>query len=161
MNPLFIVVFIVIVDQLSKYYISHWLTPNISIAVVPHFFHITFILNAGAAFGILENQRLLFILIAVFILSGVGYFYRKIPLSDRLFRFGLGLMAGGAVGNLIDRIATGYVIDFFDFRIWPIFNIADIAIVCGVIMMIYTIIFLKKKVQCGCSAFNPVTGLHR
>lgn len=145
MNPLFIVLLIVIFDQLSKYYISHSLGLGMSIPVIPNIFHITYILNAGAAFGMFANQRLLFIVIALLILGGVGYFYCKIPSTYGLFRFGLGLMAGGAVGNLIDRIATGYVIDFFDFRIWPIFNIADIAIVCGVAMMIYTILFMKKK----------------
>ena len=147
MNSLLIIFAVVISDQLSKYYIAHTLVPQVSIPIIPQMFHITFILNSGAAFGILENQRLLFIIIAVLILAGVGYFYRKIPSEYAGFRFGLGLMAGGAIGNLIDRIVTGYVIDFFDFRIWPIFNVADIAIVCGVAIMVYTILFLKKEVK--------------
>lgn len=149
MNSLIVILIVVISDQLSKYYISHVLLPQMSVPVIPQIFHITYILNAGAAFGILENKRLLFIIIALFILAGVGYFYRKIPQQYRLFRLGIGLMAGGAIGNLIDRIATGYVIDFFDFRIWPVFNIADMAIVCGVIMMIYTILFMKKEAEMG------------
>jgi signal peptidase II len=118
-----------------------------SVPIIPNVFHITYILNSGAAFGILENKRLLFILIALVILAGGGYFYQKIPRQYRLFRFGLSLMASGAIGNLIDRMATGYVIDFLDFRIWPIFNVADIAIVCGVVIMIYTILFMKKEAK--------------
>lgn len=149
MNSLIVIFIVVALDQLSKYYISHVMLPHMSVPVIPQIFHITYILNSGAAFGILENKRLLFILIALFILAGVGYFYRKIPPHYRLFRLGIGLMAGGAIGNLIDRIATGYVIDFFDFRIWPVFNIADMAIVCGVIMMIYTILFMKKEAEMG------------
>lgn len=147
MNSLLIILVVVILDQLSKYYISHTLVLHMSIPVIPNVFHITYILNSGAAFGILENKRLLFILIAVLILVVGGYFYRKIPRQYRLLRVGLGLMAGGAIGNLIDRVATGYVIDFFDFRIWPVFNVADIAIVCGVAIMIYTMLFMKKEAK--------------
>ncbi len=147
MNSLIVILGVVILDQLSKYYISHTLVLHTSVPIIPNVFHITYILNSGAAFGILENKRLLFILIALFILAGGGYFYRRIPQQYHLLRFGLSLMAGGAIGNLIDRIATGYVIDFFDFRIWPIFNVADIAIVCGVAIMIYTILFMKKEAK--------------
>ena len=132
-------------DQLSKFYIMHTLLPNMSIAIIPHVFHITYILNPGAAFGILVNQRWLFILIALVIFGGVLYFYRRIPESYRWFRCGLSLMVGGAAGNLVDRLWLGYVVDFFDFRIWPIFNIADIAIVCGVAMMIASVVFTKKE----------------
>lgn len=147
MNSLIVILVVVILDQLSKYYISHSMVLHESVPIIPNVFHITYIINSGAAFGILENKRLLFIVIALFILAGGGYFYRKIPQQYRLFRFGLGLMGGGAIGNLIDRIATGYVIDFFDFRIWPVFNVADIAIVCGVATMIYTILFMKKEAK--------------
>lgn len=147
MNSLILILLVVISDQVSKFYISHSMVPYMSIPVVPHVFHITFILNSGAAFGILENKQQFFILIAILILAGVGYFYRKIPQQYRLFRFGLELMAGGAIGNLIDRITTGYVIDFFDFRIWPVFNIADMAIVCGVAVMIYAILFMTKEAK--------------
>ena len=107
--------------------------------IIPDVFHLTYILNAGAAFGVLENQRILFILIAVVLLLVLARYYKQIPAEPPILRIGVGLMAGGAVGNLIDRIKSGQVVDFFDFRIWPIFNIADMAIVVGVTIIIYNL----------------------
>ncbi|MDU2066315.1 MAG: signal peptidase II [Sporomusaceae bacterium] len=145
MNAWCVVATVIILDQLSKYYISHTFQPDMSIPIIRNVFHLTYVLNPGAAFGILVNQQWLFITIALIIFGAILYFYRKIPPTYRLFRFGISLMAGGACGNVIDRIYFGYVIDFFDFRIWPVFNVADIAIVCGVGFMIYTILFTEKK----------------
>ncbi|WP_019554165.1 signal peptidase II [Propionispira raffinosivorans] len=137
---------IILVDQFSKFYIQSMMNLGMSIPVIPHIFHITYILNPGAAFGILENQRIFFILIGVFILLAAMFFYPRLRQEKFPLKAGSALLLGGAVGNLIDRIQTGYVVDFFDFRIWPIFNIADIAIVCGVGLIIYTILF-KGRMQ--------------
>lgn len=143
--PMMIFIFvIVLVDQLSKFYIQETMTPGMSLPVVADLFHITYILNPGAAFGILENQRTLFILIAALLLISFVYYYPKLR-SDRLsLKIGATLLVGGAVGNLIDRIQTGYVVDFIDFRIWPIFNVADMAIVGGVGVMICAMLFMDK-----------------
>lgn len=134
---------IVIIDQWSKYYINTHMLPGMSIPVIDNIFHITYVLNPGAAFGILENQRMFFIIIAVFMLGLTAYFFKQIPENFRLMRLGLSLLAGGAVGNVIDRVQTGYVVDFFDFRVWPVFNVADIAIVTGVSCIIYTLVFMS------------------
>lgn len=143
--PIMIFIFvIVLVDQLSKFYIQETMTPGMSLPVVADLFHITYILNPGAAFGILENQRTLFILIAALLLISFVYYYPKLR-SDRLsLKIGATLLVGGAAGNLIDRIQTGYVVDFIDFRIWPIFNVADMAIVGGVGVMICAMLFMDK-----------------
>lgn len=138
---------IIIVDQWTKYYIEHTMTLGMSIPIIPDIFHITYILNAGAAFGILEHQTELLVFIALIMITTLIYFYNRIPRTLRLLHFGLGLLAGGSIGNVIDRVRTGYVVDFFDFRIWPIFNIADIAIVCGVSSIILTLLFFGKEVD--------------
>jgi signal peptidase II len=138
---LFLSLAVVIIDQLVKYYVQNHMTPGMSIPVIENVFHITYILNPGAAFGILKHQTAFFIGVALILFIVLIYAYPRIPQHYRMLRFGIGLQLGGAVGNVIDRIKTGYVVDFFDFRIWPIFNIADIAIVCGVGLIVYTILF--------------------
>ncbi|MDD4600249.1 Lipoprotein signal peptidase [bioreactor metagenome] len=139
--------FIIILDQWTKYYVEHHMSLGMSIPVINDIFHITYILNPGAAFGILENQASLLVCIALIMIAILIYFYSRIPATLKLLRFGLGLLAGGSIGNVIDRVRTGYVVDFFDFRIWPVFNIADIAIVCGVFSVIWTIAFVNKEVE--------------
>ena len=134
---------VIVIDQWSKQYIQAHMMPGVSIPVVDGIFHITYVLNPGAAFGILENQRMFFIAIALLMLILTIYFFKHIPDNFRLMRLGLSLLAGGAIGNVIDRMQTGYVVDFFDFRIWPVFNVADIAIVTGVGCVIYTLVFLS------------------
>ena len=145
MHTLLLALFIVFIDQVSKFYIQTHMMLGISIPVIQDIFHITYILNAGAAFGLFENQTVFFVIIAICMVIAAIYFYPRIPKQYSLLRFGTGLIVGGAIGNVIDRIKTGYVVDFFDFRIWPIFNIADIGIVCGVSCIIFTIIFLYKE----------------
>ncbi len=145
MPILILAVVVVILDQWSKYYVQSQMSLGMSIPVIPEIFHLTYILNPGAAFGILENQRFFFVIIAVAMIATVVYLYPRLPSKPLLLRLGIGLMVGGAVGNVIDRIKTGYVVDFFDFRIWPIFNIADIAIVVGVSCIVYTLVFTEEK----------------
>jgi signal peptidase II len=104
---------------------------GMSMPVVDGVFHITYVLNPGAAFGLLPNQRALFIAAAVLLLAfllGLLKYVKKQPLC---LQTGASLIAGGAMGNLIDRIRMGEVVDFLDFRVWPVFNIADAAICIG------------------------------
>lgn len=124
-------IILVIIDQLSKYYIQSTMMLGESIPVWEDIFHITYILNSGAAFGMMANQTAFFIVLALAIVGAVIYFYPTIRRESRVMKIGIGLLLGGAIGNLIDRVHIGMVVDFFDFRIWPIFNIADIGIVCG------------------------------
>lgn len=145
MPILLVVLFVVFIDQLSKFYIQKYMVLGMSIPVVEDAFHITYVLNPGAAFGLFEHQTLFFLVVAVCLVASAIYFYPRIPEQYRLLRLGIGLLVGGAIGNVIDRIKTGYVVDFFDFRIWPVFNIADTAIVCGVGCIIFTMIYLYKE----------------
>jgi len=88
----------------------------------------------------LEGSRWLFVLIALAVIGGVWYMREEITKMGAMACWGTALFAGGALGNLIDRTARGVVIDFFDFRIWPIFNVADIAICVGVGLIIWSIL---------------------
>ena len=139
----FMAVLIIIVDQYSKNYIQTTMLQGMSIPVVSNIFHITYVLNPGAAFGLLQHQTAFLIGVAILLVLAVFYFYRTIP-ANKLLHYSLGLLVGGAIGNVIDRIRLGYVVDFFDFRIWPVFNVADVAIVSGVIG-IMIVVLLKKE----------------
>ena len=143
--PVAVCVFIIILDQLVKLYVQSSMGLGMSIPVIPNVFHITYILNAAADFGILENQRGFFIFIGILVLAAAGWFYSCLRRENAWIRYGAAMLLGGAAGNLIDRIFQGSVVDFFDFRIWPVFNVADIAIVVGVACIIYSIVFQTKE----------------
>lgn len=144
MQVVWIALLTILLDQGSKIAVQEWMMLHESIPVIPGFFHITYILNRGAAFGILENQRWLFLCIAALLLGLYGFLHKKLP-SHWLVQMGTGMLLGGAVGNALDRGIRGAVIDFFDFRVWPVFNLADIAIVAGVISMMYALLFRMKE----------------
>jgi signal peptidase II len=130
---------VVLADQATKFWIQAHMSYGESIPIIHNVFHITYILNAGAAFGLLEHQTWFFVGVAILLIAGAAYLYPRLPADKPLLKWGAGLLTGGAVGNLIDRVHTGYVVDFFDFRIWPIFNVADICIVCGVSCLVYVL----------------------
>lgn len=140
-----IIFFIVLADQAVKYGIVSFMKMGESIPVLPGIFHITYIENPGAAFGMFANQRMIFILAALLVIVAVCAAYRRLMDESRTVRWGVALLLGGAVGNLIDRVRTGRVIDFLDFRIWPVFNIADVGICIGVALLIYTMAFEREK----------------
>ena len=136
---LLLVLFIILLDQLIKYLVSTNMFLGQSIPVLPQ------IQNPGAAFGILENQRYLFILIAAVLIIAVIYFYKKIIQLSRFFQIGIALLFSGAIGNMIDRIFIGKVIDYMDFRIWPVFNLADIAIVSGCAIIAFNLLCKTER----------------
>ncbi len=141
-------IIVMLVDQLTKYYVVEHFTLGESLPVVPNIFHLTYILNPGAAFGMFAGNRWILVLIAVVAVGLLLYYRKEILESDLWTRYGVALFAGGAFGNVIDRAGKGLVIDFFDFRIWPVFNVADIAICCGVGMIIWSVLVtevLNKK----------------
>ena len=139
---------VLVLDQLTKYYVVTHFYLGESVPVIENVFHWTYILNPGAAFGMLEGSRWLFVLIALCVLAGLYYFKDEIKAGGWRFQYGAALFGGGAIGNLVDRTRSGLVIDFFDFRIWPIFNVADIAICVGVGLILWKILqteFLVNK----------------
>ncbi|MDY3974788.1 signal peptidase II [uncultured Veillonella sp.] len=124
-------------DQATKIYVQDTMYLGESIPVIPNVFHFTYILNKGAAFGILEDQRIFFLLIVAILLGVLFYLRKYIYNGSKALKVGTSLLVSGALGNGWDRYHLGAVVDFFDFRIWPIFNVADIGICLGVAALIY------------------------
>lgn len=143
--PVALGIIVFIVDQLVKWRIGDFMHLGQTIPVISNVFHITYVLNPGAAFGIMENQRFMFISVAVALMLVTVVFYKRLLKESRRFQYGVMMLMGGAAGNLFDRINTGLVVDFIDFRIWPVFNIADIAICAGAGLIIYDICFKQEK----------------
>ena len=137
-----IILGVAVLDRLTKLLAASVMTEGMSIPVIPGVFHFTYVLNPGAAFGLLKYQRLFFVGITVVVAIAAFLLRDHIRQEGRLTRWGAAFFLGGAVGNMIDRIHTGYAIDFFDFLIWPVFNVADIFICVGVGMIVWST--LKK-----------------
>ena len=131
---------VIIFDQLTKYYVVSNFYLGESVPVIENIFHWTYILNPGAAFGMFEGSRWFFVVIAIGVLVGIWYMKDEINEGGWMMQYGAALFGGGAIGNLIDRARSGLVIDFFDFRIWPVFNVADIAICVGVAMILWKVL---------------------
>lgn len=121
---------IFVADRLTKIWAQGNLAHRDSIPVLP-FFHLTYVENTGAAFGMLKDKVWLLVIVSLALLGVLLYLRRVWPGSNLWTHYGLVLVAGGALGNLYDRIRFGYVIDFFDFLVWPVFNVADSCITVG------------------------------
>lgn len=134
-----------LVDQASKLLITGTITLNHSIPVLTGIFHITYIRNPGAAFGIMANRTPVFIVISLLVIAGIIFFYYKQGFKRGIIPSSLGLIAGGALGNLVDRVRFGEVIDFLDFRVWPVFNLADSAIVVGSALLVLAFWRVENK----------------
>ncbi len=141
---------VVILDQVTKAIIIRNIELFHSIPVIEGFFNLNHIRNQGGAFSVFANQslwlrRVIFLFFPLIVTGLILYLYRNLKDSQRLLSFGLALISGGAIGNLIDRFRIGEVIDFLDFYIndlhWPSFNIADSAISVGITIFIIHIIF--------------------
>ena len=137
----------VILDQATKMLVVNTMEYGQSIVLIKNIFSFQYIHNYGAAWGMFSNHRWVFMLItslALIAMPIILYRYRKLHF---LFGLSLSLFIGGAIGNMIDRVFLGYVVDFLQFTFidFPIFNVADICVVCGaVIMMVYVIFFDKE-----------------
>jgi signal peptidase II len=129
-----------VIDQATKAAVQALMYLGESIPVLPPVFYLTYIMNPGAAFGLLAYQKTLFVTVTVLLVAGVLLGYRKLPSGRPLLRYGLGLVLGGALGNLVDRLRFGRVVDFLDFRVWPVFNLADTAIVIGACLLVWELL---------------------
>jgi signal peptidase II len=141
---------IILFDQLTKILVIKNFQLYESISILP-FFNLTFVVNYGFAFGFLNNPSLNQIIVILVIFSIIAYFlYLLIKTQDQFFRFSLILVLSGAVGNFIDRVLHGFVIDFIDIYLgsyhWPAFNLADSSITLGFILIMFNILFLNKKI---------------
>ena len=135
---------LLLIDQISKLLVIKFLDINGGIELIKNFFYLTYTHNTGAAFSILTGQRILLILIATIILIILFNYIRKNKVKEKIDILAFSLIIGGSLGNLIDRIVRGYVVDFLDFKIFgynfPIFNLADTFIVIGVFLLLITTI---------------------
>ena len=128
-------------DQLSKFWVARSFVPGETLPLVPDIFHITYVRNPGAAFGIFAHHTPVFIAVSLLMIIIIILGGRFLSGRYFLIRLSLALQLGGALGNLSDRLRTGSVIDFIDFRFWPVFNLADIALVIGIALLIISMIY--------------------
>lgn len=129
----------VALDQLTKHFVRGWLAPGErwpgAESALTKVFTFTHVHNTGMAFGLGQGRSEVFALIATIVVLGLMVYQSRLPLDAGWLRLALGLQAGGAIGNLTDRLRRGYVTDFFDLQVWPVFNIADSAIFIGVAIL--------------------------
>ena len=160
---------ILFLDQLTKFLVKTWMTIGDSVSVFGSTVRLTFIYNYGMAFGISVNNKTLFTFISIFAAFIIIYYLYKMKNEKFIIKFPLAIILGGAVGNLFDRIVYGRVADFIDIDIpdiyisakkilffnipeielqrWPIFNVADIAVTCGMFFLIFLILFQKDQTE--------------
>ncbi|MEQ8173695.1 MAG: signal peptidase II [Syntrophomonadaceae bacterium] len=126
---------VVILDQLSKWAIKTYMAVGQSVPLVKGFLSLTYVQNQGAAFGMLQGKTIFLLLCSVAVLATVIImnWRRSLPPAWQMLT---GLVAGGAAGNLIDRLGRGYVVDFLDLGWWPVFNVADSALCCAVVFIL-------------------------
>ncbi len=140
---------VIILDQLTKYIVVSKMALGESIPLIPDVFHLTSHRNTGAAFGILPNQRIFFIVITIVVIVGIIISLYRIGRKQPGISFGLALVLGGAIGNFIDRASTGQVVDFLHFVLinFPIFNVADAAITIGVVILLIDVLFDSRRTR--------------
>ena len=147
--PIIAVAALVLLDQGTKLWALGSLKPIHNMTVVDGFLDLTFVENRGVAFGMFSGQRWFILLLTGIVTVGLIYFYKTLPRTKeyRPVRLSLILVLAGALGNIIDRMFRGYVVDFFEFTFfeWPVFNVADIYVVAGVILLAVMILFVIKE----------------
>ena len=139
---------VLLLDQITKYIVRAGMELYESIPIVDGIFHITYIQNSGAAFSILQGKTFVLILLplvlSIALLVAVAKLRKK---GHPMLLWSLSLIAAGGFGNLIDRAMMGSVTDFLDFRVWPIFNVADIAVCCGCALLLIYVVFFDGKAE--------------
>ncbi|MED3552261.1 signal peptidase II [Cytobacillus praedii] len=146
-----IALFVIALDQLTKYLIVKKMELGESIEVIEDFLYITSHRNRGAAWGILEGQMWFFYIITVVVIIGIVYYIQKAAKGKMLFGVSLGFMLGGAIGNFIDRVFRNEVVDFVNTYIFgydfPVFNVADSALVIGVAMLMIQMLLEERALK--------------
>lgn len=147
-----ILTFIVALDQVIKWVVSHGMELYESVPVIHNFFHITYLHNYGAAFSLLQGKRWLFLIMTVIVVIAiaVGLFLLRGKIS-KFYNVSMGLFLGGALGNFIDRLVHGYVIDYLEFIFgsysFPVFNLADMGVVIGATLTVFYLLFLEERMK--------------
>lgn len=142
---------VLIIDQYTKALAVSKLKAA-SVPVINDFFHLTYVENTGAAFGMFKNGNMVFILLTSIILLGIIVAFAVVRPREKLVKISAGLIMGGAAGNIADRIFRGFVVDFLDFRAisFPVFNVADSCVVIGAVLICAYLIFFDKKEAAKC-----------
>ncbi|MFD1360266.1 signal peptidase II [Lentibacillus salinarum] len=140
---------VIAIDQLTKWIVVKTMELGEQVTVIGNFFYLTSHRNSGAAWGILQGQMGFFYVVTAIVVVGLIYFMQKYAKESKVLAIALSLILGGAIGNFIDRLLRNEVVDFFDVIIfgydYPIFNIADAALVVGVILVIIITIIDERK----------------
>lgn len=139
-------ILLVAADQFIKFAVRSRMSVGETLPLIDGFFHLTYVQNRGAAFGMFQQGTLFFAAVTILFIGGMAYFTLKYPNISRIWRLALTMIVSGAVGNLIDRLYLGYVVDMFDFRgIWAfIFNFADVCVVTGGLLTILLVLKDEK-----------------
>lgn len=145
--------FTVILDQVVKYLVVQYIPLGGVVPVLPGVFHLTYVRNTGMSFSLLEGQRWFFVVMTVVILALLFLAVRRKWVSHPLGLWALAAIAGGAVGNFIDRLRLGYVIDMIEveFMHFAVFNVADSFLVCGAILLVVYALFFDRRTKEGTS----------
>ncbi|MEE0510561.1 MAG: signal peptidase II [Peptococcaceae bacterium] len=139
--PYLFAIIVLLVDQGSKALVREQMSLGESIPVIKNVFHLTYIENTGVAFGMFSGHTNLFVIVSLMVLIGLIVFAWKEGPNSLLMHYGIAMVVAGALGNIIDRIMKASVTDMFDFQIWPIFNVADIAVCVGFGLLVLYIFF--------------------
>lgn len=142
--PYILAVFVLGLDQWSKYLVRASMQMGESIPIIDSIFHLTYIENEGVAFGLFSGHTNIFVLVSILVLIGLLIFVWKESSQSLLLHYGAALVVSGALGNIIDRAMKASVTDMFDFHIWPIFNIADIAVCVGFVLLVLYLFFSSE-----------------
>ena len=146
--PVLFVVFLLALDQFSKYLAVVYLRPITEFQLIEGVFSLYYWENAGMAFGMLQGGRWIFVTVTIVVLGFILYYYVSLPKSrhQKLIRIFLLILTGGALGNFIDRLLKGSVVDFFYFKLidFPIFNLADVFLVVSIFALVIITLFTKE-----------------
>ncbi len=144
---------IIVLDQLTKNLSTKYLSGQAPYIIIPEHFEFRYVKNFGAAFGILQEKRIFFIILTTLVILFIIYFlYKNFATLNLVTKIAILMLLGGAIGNYIDRVRLGFVVDFIRLNLiksydFPVFNIADIFIVCGTILIVYVVLFDKYEIK--------------
>ncbi len=142
-----LIILLIAADQLTKLYALNVVKPQGVITVIDNFYYFVYVENRGAAFGIMQNKQWLFIIITLLLFAAFGWTLYNYKIEGKLFFAAFVLVVGGGIGNLIDRIFRGYVVDFLQFSFFsPVCNLADYFITVGAVLLVISVLFCKKNI---------------
>lgn len=143
-----IIALVVLFDQLTKYLVQLNMELNTSISLIDGIFHITYIQNLGAAFSLFEGKIEFLLVIQLLVIGAIFiYLLKRRRKGHKVLLMSLSLIVAGGIGNLIDRAVNGYVVDFLDFRVWPIFNVADISVCIGCGLLVIYVLLIEPRLN--------------